>query len=90
MGGRALRLARGEPEGGARALGAARALLGISLDLTDLERAAEAYELQVSAAVAQDEETEAYVRELETRRDALGDELDVPPGTPWPPSSPAS
>ena len=71
---------RREPEGGARALAAARALLDVSLDLTDLERAAEAYELQVSAAVAQDEETEAYVRELETRRDALGEELDVPSG----------
>jgi proteasome assembly chaperone (PAC2) family protein len=56
------------------------ALLGVSLDFTDLERAAEAYELQVSAAVAQDEETEAYVQELETRRDALGEELDVPSG----------
>ena len=55
-------------------------LLGASLDLSDLERAAEAYELQVSAAVAQDEETEAYVRDLEERRDALGDELDVPSG----------
>jgi proteasome assembly chaperone (PAC2) family protein len=56
------------------------ALLGVTVDLADLERAAEAYELQVSAAVAQDEETEAYVHELETRRDALGEELDVPSG----------
>jgi hypothetical protein len=56
------------------------ALLGASLDVSDLQRAAEAYELQVSAAVAQDEETEAYVQELETRRDALGEELDVPSG----------
>jgi proteasome assembly chaperone (PAC2) family protein len=56
------------------------ALLGVQVDLTDLERAAEAYELQVSAAVAQDEETEAYVHELEARRDTLGDELDVPSG----------
>jgi proteasome assembly chaperone (PAC2) family protein len=55
-------------------------LLGTSLDLGDLERAAEAYELQVSAAVSQDEETEAYVRELEERRDTLGEELDVPSG----------
>ena len=55
-------------------------LLWIDLDLTDLARAAEAYELQVSAAVAQDEETEAYVHELETRGDALGEELDVPSG----------
>ncbi len=56
------------------------ALLGTSLDLSDLERAADAYELQVSAAVAQDEETEAYVHELENRRDALGEELEVPSG----------
>lgn len=56
------------------------ALLGVQIDVSDLERAAEAYELQVSAAVAQDEETEAYVQELEARRDTLGDELDVPSG----------
>jgi proteasome assembly chaperone (PAC2) family protein len=55
-------------------------LLDTNLELGDLERAAEAYELQVSAAVSQDEETEAYVQELEARRDALGDELDVPSG----------
>ena len=59
----ALRLAGREPEGGARALRASgRALLGDALDLADLERASEAYELQVSEAVAQDEETEAYVQ----------------------------
>ena len=55
-------------------------LLGTSLELGDLERASEAYELQVSAAVSQDEETEAYVQELEQRRDTLGEELDVPSG----------
>jgi proteasome assembly chaperone (PAC2) family protein len=55
-------------------------LLGTELDLSDLERASEAYETQVSAAVSQDEETEAYVQELEARRDALGEELDVPSG----------
>lgn len=55
-------------------------LLGVELDLGDLERASEAYELQVTAAVAQDEETEAYVRDLEARRDTLGEELDVPSG----------
>jgi proteasome assembly chaperone (PAC2) family protein len=55
-------------------------LLDTSLDLGDLERAADAYERQVSEAVASDEETEAYVHELEQRRDALGDELDVPSG----------
>ncbi|MDQ3670126.1 MAG: PAC2 family protein [Actinomycetota bacterium] len=56
------------------------ALLGTTVDLTELERAADAYEQQVSEAVAQDEETEAYVQELERRRDTLGDELDVPSG----------
>jgi proteasome assembly chaperone (PAC2) family protein len=55
-------------------------LLGATIDLGGLERAAELYERQVSEAVAQDEETEAYVRELEERRDALGEELDVPSG----------
>jgi proteasome assembly chaperone (PAC2) family protein len=55
-------------------------LLGTELELDDLERAAEAYERQVSEAVASDEETEAYVHELERRRDALGEELDVPSG----------
>jgi proteasome assembly chaperone (PAC2) family protein len=55
-------------------------LLGAPIDVSELDRAAEAYERQVSEAVAQDDETESYVRELERRRDALGDELDVPSG----------
>jgi proteasome assembly chaperone (PAC2) family protein len=55
-------------------------LLGIELELNDLERASEAYERQVSEAVAADEETQAYVQELEQRRDALGEALDVPSG----------
>jgi predicted ATP-grasp superfamily ATP-dependent carboligase len=55
-------------------------LLGTNFELDDLERAAAAYEAQVSEAVASDEETEAYVRQLEERRDALGDALDVPSG----------
>ena len=55
-------------------------LLGATVDLSDLERAAEAYERQVSEAVSQDAETEAYVHDLEERRDTLGDELDVPSG----------
>jgi proteasome assembly chaperone (PAC2) family protein len=55
-------------------------LLDVELALDDLERAAEAYERQVSEAVASDEDTEAYVHELEQRRDALGEELDVPSG----------
>jgi predicted ATP-grasp superfamily ATP-dependent carboligase len=55
-------------------------LLETEFDLADLERASEAYETQVSEAVASDEETAAYVQQLEERRDALGDELDVPSG----------
>jgi proteasome assembly chaperone (PAC2) family protein len=55
-------------------------LLGTEFDLADLERASAAYEAQVSEAVSSDEETEAYVQQLEERRDALGDELDVPSG----------
>jgi hypothetical protein len=55
-------------------------LLDAELDLGDLERASETYERQVSEAVAADEETEAYVHELERRRDAVGDELDLPSG----------
>jgi predicted ATP-grasp superfamily ATP-dependent carboligase len=55
-------------------------LLSVEIDLGDLERASEAYERQVSDAVAQDEDTEAYVQELERRRDALGEELEVPSG----------
>jgi proteasome assembly chaperone (PAC2) family protein len=55
-------------------------LLGAEFDLADLERASAAYETQVSEAVASDEETEAYVQQLEERRDALGDELDMPSG----------
>jgi len=55
-------------------------LLDVELDLADLERASEAYERQVSQVVATDEETEQYVRELERRRETLGEELDVPSG----------
>jgi proteasome assembly chaperone (PAC2) family protein len=55
-------------------------LVDAEVDLAELERAADAYERQVSEAVGQDEETEAYVHELERRRDALGEELDVPSG----------
>ena len=55
-------------------------LLKAELDLSELERAGEAYERQVSEAVASDEETEAYVRELERRADALQAEADLPSG----------
>jgi proteasome assembly chaperone (PAC2) family protein len=55
-------------------------LVGADVDLGELERASQAYEEQVSEAVAENEETAAYVRSLEERRDALGDELDLPSG----------
>ncbi len=55
-------------------------LLGAEIDFEDLQRAADAYERQVTEAVAQDEDTEAYVHELEHRRDTLGDEIDMPSG----------
>jgi proteasome assembly chaperone (PAC2) family protein len=55
-------------------------LLGTEFDLADLERASAAYETQVREEVASDEETEAYVQQLEERRDALGEELEMPSG----------
>ena len=54
--------------------------LDADVDLGELERASETYERQVSEAVAENEETQAYVEGLERRRDALGDELDLPSG----------
>jgi proteasome assembly chaperone (PAC2) family protein len=55
-------------------------LVDADVDLDELERAADAYEAQVSEAVNENEETASYVRGLEERRDALGDELDLPSG----------
>jgi proteasome assembly chaperone (PAC2) family protein len=55
-------------------------LIPAELDLTELERAGDLYERQVSEAVASDEETAAYVRELEHRVDELSDEDDLPTG----------
>jgi len=49
-------------------------LLEVTLDTTELTAAAEAYMEQVSEAVAADEETAAYVDELESRADELDDE----------------
>ena len=46
----------------------------------ELEAAGDAYERQVSEAVAADEETQAYVRELERRTDELEVEADLPSG----------
>jgi proteasome assembly chaperone (PAC2) family protein len=55
-------------------------LTQMELDLEELERAGDLYERQVSEAVATDEETAAYVRELEQRSDELGAESDLPSG----------
>lgn len=56
-------------------------LLGVELEATELADAEEAYVEQVSAAVASDAETAAYVEELERRTEAL-EELsdDLPSG----------
>jgi proteasome assembly chaperone (PAC2) family protein len=46
-------------------------LLGAAIDTSELEEAAKAYADQVSQAVASDEETAAYVEELEQRSDEI-------------------
>ena len=55
-------------------------LVGTELDLSELQRAGDVYERQVSEAVSADDETEGYVRELEQRADRLEDEDDLPSG----------
>ena len=55
------------------------ALLGAEIDTEELDEAAAAYVTQVSEAIASDEETAAYVEELERRVDEL-DENDLPSG----------
>ena len=50
-------------------------LLDVPIDTTELEQASEAYIQQVSEAVAADEDTAAYVDELESRAEELDDEL---------------
>jgi len=54
-------------------------LLGAEIDTAELDEAAEAYVHQVSEAIATDEETAAYVEELERRVDEI-DESDIPSG----------
>ena len=54
-------------------------LLGAEIDTTELDEAADAYVRQVSEAIATDEETAAYVEELERRVDEI-DESDLPSG----------
>ena len=55
-------------------------ILGTGIDTAELDDAAERYSEQVSEAVASDEETSAYVAELEQRADVLEDEESLPSG----------
>jgi predicted ATP-grasp superfamily ATP-dependent carboligase len=55
-------------------------LIGIAVDVAELEEAARSYEEQVSEAVASDEETAAYVEELEQRVDSLDESSELPSG----------
>jgi len=55
-------------------------LIGVGIDVAELEEAAQSYEEQVSEAVASDEETAAYVDELERRADTLEETSDLPSG----------
>jgi proteasome assembly chaperone (PAC2) family protein len=56
-------------------------LMGVDVDLAELEQAAVEYAEQVSEAVSTDAETAAYVEELEQRVDALAPEgEDLPSG----------
>jgi len=55
-------------------------LIGVDVEVDELEEAARSYEEQVSEAVASDEETAAYVEELERRADSLEESIDLPSG----------
>jgi proteasome assembly chaperone (PAC2) family protein len=55
-------------------------LIGVEIGVDELEEAAASYEEQVSEAVASDEETAAYVEELERRADQLEESSDLPSG----------
>jgi predicted ATP-grasp superfamily ATP-dependent carboligase len=55
-------------------------LLEADVDTAELDEAAESYQQQVSEAVASDEDTSAYVAELERRVDELAEEADLPTG----------
>lgn len=54
-------------------------ILGIQVDVGELQEAAEGYAEQVSRAVAADADTQAYVEDLERRADEF-DEEDIPSG----------
>jgi predicted ATP-grasp superfamily ATP-dependent carboligase len=55
-------------------------ILEADVDTAELDEAADSYQQQVSEAVASDEETSAYVAELERRVDELAEEADLPTG----------
>jgi proteasome assembly chaperone (PAC2) family protein len=55
-------------------------LIDVPLDTSELDEASSAYVQQVSEAVAADEETAAYVEELEGRADELDDDTELPSG----------
>jgi proteasome assembly chaperone (PAC2) family protein len=55
-------------------------ILGTPIDTGELDEASERYSEQVSEAVASDEETAAYVAELEERAEILDDDQEIPSG----------
>src|SRR5213082_598292 len=55
-------------------------ILGTEIETHELDEASERYAEQVSEAVASDEETAAYVAELEQRAELIEDEEDIPSG----------
>jgi predicted ATP-grasp superfamily ATP-dependent carboligase len=55
-------------------------ILGTTIDVAELEEASGRYNEQVSEAVASDEETSAYVEELEQRAEMLDDDQEIPSG----------
>src|ERR671922_368655 len=55
-------------------------ILGTKIDTSEPDEAAERYSEQVSEAVASDDETAAYVQELEERAEILDDEQELPSG----------
>jgi predicted ATP-grasp superfamily ATP-dependent carboligase len=55
-------------------------ILGTAIDTSELDDAAERYSEQVTDAVSTDEETAAYVAELEQRAEELDAEADLPSG----------
>jgi proteasome assembly chaperone (PAC2) family protein len=55
-------------------------LLGVEIEIGELAEAGKTYTDQVSEAVASDEETAAYVEELERRSDTLEQAIELPSG----------